>query len=72
MERKIGEEFDVKIRVRTVENINGLTCTICALRGVCHSDSNSDSYEIKISACCPVDRIDGKNVYHELVSYEEV
>lgn len=72
MNRKIGEEFDVKIRVRTVENINGLSCTICALRGVCHSDCNSDSYEQKIRACYPVNRTDGKNVYYELVTYEEL
>ena len=68
MNQEIGEEFDVKIRVRTVENINGLSCTICALRGVCHSYS----FDQKISTCYPVNRTDGKNVYYELVSYEEL
>ena len=67
MNRKIGEEFDVKIRVRTVENINGLSCTICALRGVC----NADMFIQNISICDPAVRTDGKNIYYELVSYDE-
>ena len=67
MEREIGEEFDVKIRVRAVEDTNGLTCTICALSGICDSDMDE-----KVSPCYPMDRTDGKNVYYELVSYEEV
>ena len=67
MEREIGEEFDVKIRVRAVEDTKGLTCTICALSGICDSDMG-----VKVSPCYPMDRTDGKNVYYELVSYEEV
>ena len=67
MERKIGEEFDVKIRVRAVEDTNGLTCTICALSGICES-----YMDVKSSPCYPMDRTDGKNIYYELVSYEEV
>ena len=71
MERKIGEEFDVKIRVRAVESSCVLSsCIVCALRGVC--DSGKDSYEQKISDCYPAYRTDGKNVYYRLVSYEEV
>ena len=68
MERKIGEEFDVKIRVRAVESPNGFSCRLCALVNFCISDDISE----KISTCYPVDRTDGKNVYYELVTYEEV
>ena len=67
MELGIGEEFDVKIRVRAVEDTKGLTCTICALSGICDSDM-----DVKVSPCYPMDRTDGKNVYYELVAYEEV
>ena len=68
MERKIGEEFDVKIRVRAVESVNGFSCRLCALVNFCILDDVSE----KISTCYPVDRTDGKNVYYELVTYEEV
>lgn len=67
MERQVGEEFDVKIRVRTVESSCELPCSICALSGVCNSD-----YAEKVSTCFPTTRIDGKNIYYELVSYDEV
>ena len=67
MERKIGEEFYVKIRVRAVESSNGFSCTLCALANVCNSGVAE-----QISTCYPVDRTDGKNVYYELVTYEEV
>ena len=67
MERKIGEEFDIKIRVRTVESSDGRSCTICALSDVC----NADMFIQNISICDPAVRTDGKNIYYELVSYEE-
>ena len=66
MERNIGEEFDVKIRVRAVESDDGLSCSICALSRFCNFDIEN------MSTCNPVDRTDGKNVYYELVTYEEV
>lgn len=66
MEHKIGEEFNVILRVKPKEGRGGdYDCSRCAISKVC-----SRTYD-SVSPCCNTQRKDGRYVYFESVSVKD-
>lgn len=58
LERKVGEEFEVKLRLKVVENENNeVSCKKCAFF------SNFGC----LGACSEFSRLDGTNVHYEII-----
>ena len=65
MERKIGEEFEVKLRIKVVESVR--PCIECMFLSSCACE------ELNVLGNCDADaRTDGKNIHFEIVSPDEV
>ena len=66
MEHKIGEEFNVILRVKPKEGLgSAYDCNRCAIGKVCSGPHNS------VSPCVNTDRQDGIDVYFESVSFKD-
>ena len=65
MERKIGEQFELKLSIKVVES--EIPCLMCLFYG-----STFCALLDKLGDCGCRPRIDGKNVHFELVSPDEV
>ena len=66
MEHKIGEEFNVILRVKTKEGLgSAYDCNRCAIGSVCSGTHNS------VSPCANTDRQDGIDVYFDSVSVKD-
>ena len=66
MEHKIGEEFNISLRVKTKAGRGGdYDCSRCAISKVC-----SRTYD-SVSPCCNTQRKDGRYVYFEFVSVKD-
>ena len=66
MEYKIGEEFNIILRVKTKEGRGGdYDCSRCAISNLC-----SRTYD-SVSPCCNTQRKDGRYVYFDSVSVKD-
>lgn len=66
MEHKIGEEFNVILRIKPKEGRGGdYDCSRCAMGSVCSGTHNS------VSPCANKDRQDGIDVYFDSVSVKD-
>lgn len=66
MEHKIGEEFNVILRVKPKEGLgSAYDCNRCAIGKVCSGPNNS------VSPCANTDRQDGIDVYFDSVSVKD-
>ena len=66
MEHKIGEEFNIILRVKTKEGRGGdYDCSRCAISNLC-----SRTYD-SVSPCCNTQRKDGRYVYFDSVSVKD-
>ena len=66
MEHKIGEEFNVILRVKTNKGLGTrYDCNRCAMGSVCSGTNNS------VSPCANTDRQDGIDVYFDSVSVKD-
>ena len=61
MERKIGEEFEVKLRIKVVKSDS--PCIECMFRSSCACEELNG-----LGNCDADDRTDGKNIHFEIVS----
>ena len=63
LERKVGEEFDVKLRLKVVQNENNVfSCSKCAFFNYPFCDRIQGT-----GTCTNCSRLDGKNVHFEII-----